>query len=159
MKTSGHLIFYVSENEDFELWRVLSQISPDDRAAFIKNALKRAIAQDNTARNSNSYSGKQNNVFRMDKSGGDSPVADLALEELAYHTMAASEDKIKPFSNQVRPTEGNSPGLINLNELELFPDSEISGKSTLPGLDFLLNNVIGEEDDEKVIEFIRKSKS
>jgi hypothetical protein len=44
--------------------------------------------------------------------------------------------------------------LVNLNQLETNAGSDSVNK----GLDFLLNNVIGEEDDEKVIEFIRKAK-
>ena len=175
MKTSGHLILYISESEDFELWRVLSQISPDDRAAFVKSALRKALSQGNEARNAGNSWAKQSNVLRMDKSAVENPITDLVLEELGYNTLAAAEEKIKPLkylANEVKNNsrEANSGAgrknnlqeednlnLINLNDLELFPDSEKSGP--LHGLDFLLSNVIGEEDDEKVIEFIRKSKS
>lgn len=176
MKTSGHLIFYISENEDFDLWKVLSQISPDDRAAFIKSALKSALTQGNDSRQTMNWT-KQNNVFRMEKGGADGPAVDLAMEELSYHTLAAAEEKIKPlkfltnemknspresnhtFSKQVSSADDDSFSLINLNDLELYPDSEKNNNRPLPGLDFLLNNVIGEEDDEKVIDFIRKNKS
>jgi hypothetical protein len=72
MKTSGHLILYISENEDFELWRVLSQITPDERAAFVKTALKKALLPANDARNTPNSWAKQNNVLRMDNAQGQS---------------------------------------------------------------------------------------
>lgn len=167
MKTSGHLILYISESEDFELWRVLSQISPDDRASFVKSALKRALSQDNDSRNPNNTWAKQNNVLRMDKSALESPLTELALEELSFNTIAASEEKkIKPLKslinevrNNTKPQDEDKLNLINLKDLELYNGSESANNGTLPGLNFLLANVIGEEDDEKVIEFIKKSKT
>lgn len=172
MKTSGHLILYISENDDYELWRVLSQISPEDRAAFVKTALKKALSQGSDSRNNANWL-KQNNVFRMEKNGADGSVAEIALEELGYNTLAATEEKIKPFkyfeednrsSEKVSPmlkqnSQDDAFDLADLGELEILPASEIQHKTSLPGLDFLLSNVIGEEDDEKVIEFIKRKKS
>jgi hypothetical protein len=174
MKTSGHLILYISENEDFELWRVLSQISPDDRAAFVKTALRKALLSGNDSRNSPNWT-KQSNVLRMEKSYVDSPVTDLALEELGYHSLAGAEERVKPLRNLTN--EGRHAGRDHLSEVsyrpnvqdednlssmqldELLKPNDSVNKNTIPGLSFLLTNVIGEEDDEKVIEFIRNNKT
>ncbi|RNC28746.1 MAG: hypothetical protein AWM53_01187 [Candidatus Dichloromethanomonas elyunquensis] len=174
MKTSGHLLLYISENEDFELWRVLSQISPDDRTAFVKSALKKALLQGNEARNTSSRWAKQNNVFRMDKSITENPIDELALEELGYSSLTSSEDKmiksLKAFSaERTTPKDIFDTGSLQKDAAEedrledfhiddLLQTPSSSNKSTLPGLDFLLNNVIGEENDEKVIEFILSNK-
>lgn len=173
MKTSGHLILYISENEDFELWRVLSQISPDDRAAFVKTALRKALLSGNDSRNASNWP-KASNVLRMEKSFVDSPINDLALEELGYHSLAGAEERVKPmrnFANEGRPGRdhlsevSNRPNVQeedNLSSMqldELLKPSDSSNKNNIPGLSFLLTNVIGEEDDEKVIEFIRNNKT
>lgn len=176
MKTSGHLILYISENEDFELWRVLSQITPDDRAAFVKVALRKALLQGNDARSAANTWTKQSNVLRMDKSAVESPINDLALEEVGYHTLATSEEKnIKPlkypsnegrnnprdlsYGDSIRNNLQEEETLDQLQFDELLPSFESQSKNALPGLNFLLTNVIGEEEDEKVIEFIRNNKT
>ncbi|NLI90871.1 MAG: hypothetical protein GX434_01320 [Peptococcaceae bacterium] len=176
MKTSGHLLLYISENEDFELWRVLSQISPEERAAFVKAALKKALLPGNDARNPSTSWARQNNVFRMDKSAAESPLDELALEELGYSSLAATEEKvIKPFiafSNEGKSNQKDIFSIGTMQDTPVEPDnlpqlqiddllqaSQPTDKSMLPGLDFLLNNVIGEEDDEKVIEFIRNNRT
>ncbi len=168
MKTSGHLIFYISENEDFELWRVLSQISPDDRAAFVKSALRKALLGNEGRTPSHNWA--KNNVLRMDKNFVDSPMSELALEELGYHSVSAvSEEKIRALKNFPEGRSSKDYQMTVKNELpeednllqldELLQSSENMNHNSLPGLNFLLNNVIGEEDDEKVIEFIRNNQT
>jgi hypothetical protein len=178
MKTSGYLIFYISENEDFELWRALSQLSADDRTAFVKSALWKALTQDTDSKKSTNNWVKQNKVLRIGKNGAESLINDLVLEEIGQKTMAVSEEKeinpLKYLTNEARNNfrevsngalentsfqEDDNQSLIHLEELELLQTSETMNKGPLPGLDFLLSSVIGEEDDEKVIEFIRQSKT
>jgi hypothetical protein len=106
----------------------------------------------------------------------DNPLSDLALEELGYQTLAISEEKIikplKYFTQEGKNTarDPNNSSFIqndyqeeeNLQPLELddlLQPPEPANRNMLPGLDFLLNNVIGEEDDEKVIDFIKSSKT
>jgi hypothetical protein len=67
MKTSGHLILYISENEDFELWRALAQISPEERASFVKSALKRALTQNNETRINNGWTKPNNYNFSIEE--------------------------------------------------------------------------------------------
>ncbi|RJE48435.1 MULTISPECIES: hypothetical protein [unclassified Dehalobacter] len=164
MKTTGHLVLYISENEDFELWRVLSQIPPEERSAFVKNALKTAIVQNNEARNSQDHGARQNNVLRLDKSAGQSPVMhEVAMEELGYSTIAAADEKVmRPLMDGIPQSRGNPRPEVDFDLVrmeELLRTGETRPKTSLPGLDFLLTNVIGEEDDEKVIEFVRKSQT
>lgn len=153
MKTSGHLILYISENEDFELWRVLAQISPEDRAAFVKAALKKAVL--NESRPAAGNWAKKNNGYRPEIRGEESPVHALALETLGYdETAAQGEEEQLRYSAQEQVMED-----LNLRQLDEFIDSPRStNKKYLPGLDFLMNQVIGEEDDEQVRDFIRKNK-
>lgn len=132
MKTTGHLVFYISENEDFELWKILTQISPEERTAFVKNALKKAIIQNSPKYSHNSGISVIPKIERRT----------YKTEDYDYETAAAERHDQEHMSN------------IQLEEL--ITSSEIShNKTALPGLDFLLNNVIGEEDDEVVIEFIK----
>ena len=46
MKTSGYLVLYISENDDFELWRALCQFTPEERASVVKTALKKALLEE-----------------------------------------------------------------------------------------------------------------
>lgn len=172
MKTSGHLILYISENEDFELWRALAQLSPEERASFVKSALKRALAQSNDALINNARDKHNNYNLRSEKSAAESLLPDLTLEDLSFRDQVLDENVFKPLQylnnetkngmreidkleRDTREREENHLGLINLNQLE----TKVGSDSVNKGLSFLLNNVIGEEDDEKVIEFIRKAKS
>lgn len=139
MKTSGHLILYISENEDFELWKILTQISPEERTAFVKNALKRALAHNNSTNPNHSST----NYHGTEKSKPSPPVN---FEEFS-HQEAATRELIEEDTNQ-----------LQLDELILSSSSEFTDNSSIPGLDFLLNNVIGEEDDEMVIEFIKNNR-
>lgn len=146
MKTSGHLIFYISENEDFELWRVLSQFPPDDRAAFVKAALKKAVLMRSDTGN------------KLANSVPNNPISDLALEGLADSHILTAEEKeaLKYFEHE------QDEDVEDLDELQfddLLQASESMATTTLPGLSFLLNNVIGEEEDEEVIAFIRNNKT
>ena len=125
MKTSGHLILYISENDDLELWKILTQISPEERTVFVKNALKKAILQNS----SKSHEGIKSNIHNTER----------IIEPLAE---VAAADRQEVDHDQLQFDE-------------LFLSSAITDKSSIPGLDFLLNNVIGEEDDENVIEFIK----
>ncbi|KUO58859.1 MAG: hypothetical protein APF84_14090 [Gracilibacter sp. BRH_c7a] len=134
MKTSGHLILYISENEDFELWKVLTQISPEERTAFVKSALKRALIS-NVPRSSNNT--RINNIQSTENKKFDTPV------------------NVQQFSYQAAATQEVDEEDDQLQFDELFLSPERRDDSTIPGLDFLLNNVIGEEDDEMVIEFIK----
>ncbi|HHV65810.1 MAG TPA: hypothetical protein GXX46_12200 [Peptococcaceae bacterium] len=169
MKTSGYLILYISESEDFELWRALTQLSPDERAAFVKSALKKALGKGSDLRPNSPWS-KQDSFYKSEKSGEQGLLNDLAIEELGYNEPE-SELTLKPlhyFYNEIVNTrEGNKPegnarhedgehlDLVKLNQAEANHGLDPVTK----GLNFLLNNVIGEEDDEKVIEFIRKAKT
>lgn len=128
MKTTGHLILYISETEDYELWRILVQISPEERTTFIKKALKKAVATQTA-----SPSPVEKNI----------PVH---LNTEANHLTAAAAEPEDEQSDQLRFDE-------------LFLSSVLPDKKDLPGLDFLLHNVIGEEDDEMVIEFFRNRTS
>ena len=133
MKTTGHLVFYISENEDFELWRILTQISPEERTAFVKNAIKKAIIQ-NSPRYSNSSG--ITSMPKMERRPS------FETKEFEYEAAASAKD--------------NEDHLSGLQLDELIMTSDIpQDKGALPGLDFLLNNVIGEEDDEVVIDFIK----
>ncbi len=134
MKTSGHLILYISENEDFELWKILTQISPEERTAFVKSALQRALTS--TSSRTTDYS--INNTHSIENKQSTPPV------------------NIEGFNQQAAATK--EPEQEDANQLqfeELFLSSEVTDSNSPPGLDFLLNNVIGEEDDEMVIEFIK----
>lgn len=135
MKTSGHLILYISENEDFELWKILTQISPEERTAFVKSALKRAIAH-NSSRNP-----QQTSLDSTQSTERRKPDPPVHIEQF-NHQAAATEESYEEDANQLQFDE-------------LFLTSELTENSSIPGLDFLLNNVIGEEDDEMVIEFIK----
>lgn len=164
MKTSGHLIFYISENEDFELWRVLSQLSADDRAAFVKSALWKALKQDVNSKKTTKNWAKQNNILRIGKNGAETLINDLVLEEIGQNNMAASGEKTNSLhylTNEAGQNfeEEDNQDFAQLEELELLQTSEKENKNLLPGLDFLLSNVIGEEDDEKVIKFLKQSKN
>lgn len=175
MKTSGHLIFYISENEDFELWKVLSQIPSDDRAAFIKSALKKALIQETNSKNISNNWIKHSITQRIDQSRADNALSEIALEEIGYDAIAASEENImkpilKNLNNESRELTNNVSNIfskgtgisveesISLNQLDELMQTTESMQSNLSGLNFLLNNVIGEENDEKVIDFLRKSK-
>jgi hypothetical protein len=180
MKTSGRILLYISENEDFELWRVLCQISPDERAALVKSALKRALLPASDGRNANSNLAdtwlKPNNARRIDKNIEENPPAERGLQESGYfsQTAAADENTMRPFQALATegrgmgrenpasmPKAGDHPGEDNLLDLELediFQSPPTPLKGSLPGLNFLLNNVIGEENDEKVIDFIRSNR-
>lgn len=163
MKTSGHLIFYISENEDFELWRVLTQISPEDRAAFIKGALKKALFQHDMK-----PSASKPPVARGPL--GDTSLSELALEELGYSAIASSLEKdldpLNYFSDRGSGASddpdldifGNDEemGILQFDELLKPADKALS--RPIAGLDFLLSNVIGEESDEEVIDFFRKKR-
>ncbi|UWG98785.1 hypothetical protein LPY66_08340 [Dehalobacter sp. DCM] len=172
MKTTGHLVFYISENEDFELWRALSQIPSEERSAFVKEALRSAILQPNDAQTDMRTSihrqpvngNRPNTLLRFDRSAGSrdggssgsqyTPVSDLAMDELGYDAITEADDKV--LLNIHRPIEDD---LEDTRIEELIHVSESRSKNTLPGLDFLLTNVIGEEDDENVIEFFRKNQT
>lgn len=143
MKTSGHLILYITENEDFELWKVLTQISPEERTAFVKNALKKAILQNSQSHHDTT---KVNKSFSPERTYTEPFINEQVLEESYYPKNVAIEEQVE------HQTEDET------NQLqfdELFLSSVLTDKSSIPGLDFLLNNVIGEEDDEIVIEFIK----
>jgi len=145
MKTSGYLIFYLSENDDFDLWRVLSQIPPEERAATVKAALRKELLQER----GNPQPQPQFRAFNTGKALPDSPVADLALEDLGLHLAAAAEDEAL----------GKAESLEFFELDDFLRPSESLPKQSFSGLDFLLNNVIGEEDDESVIAYIKKSKA
>jgi len=83
MKTSGYLILYISENDDPELWNAFSRISSDERASFVKSALRKALMKDagNTAATHSS-------VFRNGNNSGESPAVELALDDLEIDLMA-----------------------------------------------------------------------
>ena len=136
MKTSGHLILYISENEDLELWKILTQISPEERTAFVKSALKRALAN-NSPTNPN-YSNI--NSLQSTEKRKSNPVHIEGFN----HQTAATKEPDEEDANQLK-----------FDELFLSSSSALTDNSSIPGLDFLLNNVIGEEDDEMVIEFIK----
>lgn len=169
MKTTGHLVFYISENEDFELWRALAQIPPEERSAFVKEALRSAILQPNDDKNAvqngvnrSSASGiKTNTILRFDRSTNsvsgvsqNTPVSDLAMDELGYDTIAEADDKMLLKMNRQIADDDDDTRLEELMQVR-----ESRPKSSLPGLDFLLSNVIGEEDDENVIAFFRRNQT
>lgn len=160
MKTSAHLIIYISENEDLELWRVLSPKSPEERTAFIKNALKNALIK--LEESGKAYSGniKPSNIHRT--------VHPLA-EQNAPEEIAASEERIiKPLKllartdpdNTANSAENENLAEDNLNQIqfeELYLSEIPEQDSAPPGLNFLLTEVIGQEDDETVIEFFKRN--
>jgi len=168
MKTSGHLILYISENEDFELWRVLSQISPDDRAAFVKSALKKSLFTGNEARSTSANANwtKQHPVLQSDNSTLDNPINELALEGLVGSQLVTDEEKeaLIFFDNekeegQDAQEDGQEDENADALRFDDLLQSSESSNTTIPGLSFLLANVIGEEQDENVIEFIRNNKT
>jgi hypothetical protein len=138
MKTSGYLVLYISENDDFELWRALCQIPPEKRAATVKAALQNWLLQEEAgirAEKKAAYTKLPESYVNQ------SPVGELALEELGLDLAPESLD-------------------FDLSAMEeSLPISTARDKSPLPGLDFLLNNVIGEEDDEEVIEYFKKTRA
>jgi hypothetical protein len=165
MKTSAHLIIYISENEDFELWKVLSQMPSEERVAFIKSALKHALAQSDDL-SSAFYGEKKYSIpFRKGIS------VQSQAEEKVFDEIAASDEKtIKPFKlgtdNGTKPenpehnTVNNNQdedGLDGIQIDELFQSTELDQDGVPPGLNFLLTEVIGQEDDETVIEFLKKN--
>lgn len=168
MKSSGHLIVYISENEDFELWKVLSQLPSDDRTAFVKFALKKALQETNSKK-----SNLRTNI--SNSSGVDVGLTDLALDGIDYDALMNNEETvIKPLLEYFvkeakvnsRETEVDTKndnfdevGALNLMSLDELLQSSDSIQDSIPGLNFLLNNVIGEEDDELVIDFIKNSRS
>lgn len=180
MKTSGLLIFYISENEDFELWKALSQIPPDERASYVKTVLNKALTnanQKSTGNYKQSGSKQYNNNFNTEKNIIDNGLNNFIIDEVTYSSgVATDETVIKPlqylFNNAIgsendknlikapKSTNTNSSSETHFELLqldELYSQSQ-SAENSLPGLDFLLNNVIGEENDEKVIEFIKNRK-
>ncbi len=146
MKTSGYLILYISENDDLELWRALSQISSEERASVVKSALRRALLGE---KNSGTGGSAKHNIQNRTERSIESPAADLALDELGM-------DQIQSVSDEE---------LIKLDRLDLVElddflhEADLPGRSSLPGLNFLLTKVIGEEDNEEIIEYIKKSKN
>ncbi len=76
-------------------------------------------------------------------------VADLALDELG-------SDLIQSLAGD----ELANPEFADLDDLSSFiQPAEPQAKSSIPGLNFLLTNVIGEEDDESVVEYIKKART
>lgn len=149
MKTTGHLIIYISESEDFELWRALSQISPEERSALVQSVLKKALLQGNDSRNSASL-GKNKNL-RPNRNLPDDTIGDMALDELGYSSLAAANEKVLRKYNSFEQDDNS----LTLDDL--LQSDESMKKGPLPGLDFLLTNVIGEENDKEMIEFIRNT--
>ena len=170
MKTIGHLVIYISEDEDFELWRFLAQLPSDDRVSFIKTALKAALDQNNSYQ----LVSNSNNVFynnSQDSLGkGDSFIDTIARAKIGFDDLAKSEEititKSSPENHidqkpeNSRSSDSHRSTSSEDNDLELIGlDDLIQSSETTPrGLDFLLNNVIGEENDESVIAFIKNSK-
>ncbi|ADY56144.1 hypothetical protein Sgly_1847 [Syntrophobotulus glycolicus DSM 8271] len=174
MKTSGLLIIYISENEDFDLWRVLSQVSPEERNASVKNALRSTLL-------------KNNNAFipQIRKETGVPQDAGVLKEVAASQDQAGipksliQETEIldSEISNQVTGStipQFNSFNLedFNLNDLysekpatqisfELVETAETPAPSeeqtVLPGLTNLINN-IGEEEDPVLVDFIKSKR-
>ncbi|NLM20462.1 MAG: hypothetical protein GX207_01755 [Peptococcaceae bacterium] len=185
---------YISENDDFELWRALCQFTPEERASVVKTALKKTLLEEyssqsapkqvppeqeppfaaqnllksgagisgNTApksvfsftspkslAQSSVTSGSEVSISETAGAVATSPINDLILDDLGT-------ELIEPQSNE----DFISSELTGLNDLSAFIQPEESpDKNSIPGLNFLLTNVIGEEDDETVVEYIRKMKA
>jgi|GEM_PF-1543349 len=190
MKTSGYLVLYISENDDFELWRALCQFTPEERASVVKEVLKKGLLspiQNQTTSNpsfSNQESSFTSNQLRPETEIPKYPTpksafgfnaqsaATLAPEVADHKTAGASssasssplEDLVfdefgTGLADSLTDEELTNSELTDFNELNIFLQPEDSPrKSSIPGLDFLLNNVIGEENDETVVEYIRRLK-
>jgi len=175
MKTIGHLVIYISEDEDFELWRFLAQLPSEERVDFIKSALNAALAQEGRHLKNSSGKNEFNNDSKYDVRKADNFIDTLVRKKIEFnelteteememikleldnHNNKKNEDLINYESDRLTKLEDNKLELIELEEL-VQPTQTTSNVPT-GGLGFLLNNVIGEEDDENIIAFIKNNKS
>ncbi|NLL51106.1 MAG: hypothetical protein GX248_00165 [Peptococcaceae bacterium] len=187
-------MLYISENDDFELWRALCQFTPEERASVVKTALKKALLEEYSSQSASRQLSPDHEspsaVRNPLKSGADisgditpksvfgftapkslaqssvTPVPEAPSPEIAGAVASypindlilddLGTELIDPQINE----DLTSSELTDLNDLSIFIQSEESpDKNSIPGLNFLLTNVIGEEDDETVVEYIRKMRA
>jgi len=170
MKTTGHLVIFISEDEDFVLWRFLAQLPSDDRVAFIKSALNAALGQKGRQKNDSNH---KNNSSLHDFGKADNFIDTLVRKKIEFDELDEIEEIAKPLlenynshkpkdlsNNESTKSTISEDNKLEIIELEdLFQTVETKPSTTARGLDFLLNNVIGEENDESIIAFIKNNKS
>lgn len=161
MKTSGLLIIYISENEEFDLWRVLSQIPPEERNAYVKNALRSTLLKNKGVPvQAVAEVASSREPLRQEMDSAEAEILDRELSNQA-------EVRIIPEFNTLNLEDFNLNDLYadsskqakNVISFELAQTAQnTSGngeKASVPGLANLLNSVIGEENDPMLLEFLK----
>lgn len=157
MRTAGYIVISISESDDYDLWKALAQIHPEKRTAFLKEALSKAIKQEvpvetNFASVTGPPTERKKNFFDLDAPNEDNRKP-ATLNNIQTVDRYQLDNVLKPNDTPTTILGEEDQTLMQLNEL--FKDSE-SRQNNMSGLSFLLNNVIGVENDEKVIDFIRR---
>jgi len=215
MKSSGLLVFYLSETEDADLWQTMTRLTPDERAVFFKRALRQSLGGEQR---------KETADVRQKKSINTSEIASeiSRIEREIFPAWAREQaianqlkDQTHPLQDlygeifgpaemrqeQSREPEESAEGqrgkkIVDLGEMrspkpttaanatvmatpgpagaqlfrgdetgeldeisldELILSDPFIGNQSLKGRDFLLKNIIGEENDEAVLEVIKRA--
>ena len=119
------------EEVEADLWQALQQIEPENRSAFIKATLRQVLIDEDKAEAS---------IDSHSLEDESEEIEEIKIEEFSLEALFAEAHVLDPGADYV--------GLANYEEV----------RPTLQSVpwDYLLNNVIGVEDDEAVIAAIKQ---
>lgn len=162
MKSTGLLVFYISENEDHELWKALASKTPDERTLIVKNILRKALANSNNINTSGSTGQVKGNEeitfedFAVDPKTIPAGIYDELFDNIIDYDSIKARQQSPARDSDSKHQPGDS---LKYEELYSTNANTNSNSGFIPGLDHVLNNVIGEEDDQEVIEYFKSRRN
>lgn len=124
------------EQED-DLWLALQQIEPEKRSAFIKDTLRQVLLNTPEKTPTEPFAKFSSDVITSDN--------DQEIEFVEANDSV--QTRFEDFSLESLFTESSSESQTDLNT---------KTNQSISGVEYLMKQIIGTEDDEKVLEILRQ---